>query len=91
MVMKFRGWLQLEVRCVYLATICHSCCTYESYKCVIIIFPPEKMTVFVGILSSACLSVYVSICVQNTNFCQSAGGGSKSHLVTAIVVIVKTS
>ena len=32
-----------------------------------------------------CLSVCVSVCVQNTSFCQSAGRGIKSHLVTALV------
>ena len=30
------------------------------------------------------LSVRLSICVQNTNFCQSAGGGIKSHLVVVL-------
>ena len=30
-------------------------------------------------------SVQVSVCVQNTSFCQSAGGVIKSHLVTALV------
>ena len=43
-----------------------------------------------GILDSACLSVctsiHVPICVQNTSFCQSAGRGIKSHLVTALVI-----
>ena len=29
-----------------------------------------------------CPSVSVSVCVQNTSFCQSAGGGIKSNLVT---------
>ena len=29
-----------------------------------------------------------SICVQNTSVCQSAGGGIKSHLVTALVFSV---
>ena len=36
-----------------------------------------------GILESACLSVCPS--VQNTTFCQSAGGGIKLHSVTALV------
>ena len=31
------------------------------------------------------LCIHVSICVQNTSFCQSAGRGIKSHLVTALV------
>ena len=30
--------------------------------------------------------VCVSVCVQNTRFCQSAGGGIKSHLVTALIL-----
>ena len=32
-----------------------------------------------------CPSVHVSVCVQNTTFCQSAGRSTKSHLVTALV------
>ena len=32
-----------------------------------------------------CGCVCVSVCVQNTNFCQDAGGGMKSHLVTALI------
>ena len=32
-----------------------------------------------------CPSICVSVCVQNTSFCQSACGGSKSHLVMALV------
>ena len=31
------------------------------------------------------LYVYVFVCVQNTGCCQSAGGGIKLHLVTALV------
>ena len=56
------------------------------------------MTAFGGILESACLSVRSCIrprvlpsvypCVQNTSFSQSAGGGIKSHLVTAVVDLV---
>ena len=38
---------------------------------------------YTGIL----LSVRVSVCVQNTSFCQSAGGGIKSHLVGWLVVL----
>ena len=48
------------------------------------------MKIFRGKLESACLSIHVSVCqsvcVQNTSVCQSAGGGIKSHLVTALVV-----
>ena len=33
-----------------------------------------------------CLSTYVSVCVPNTNFCQSTGGYVKSHLVTVLVI-----
>ena len=43
------------------------------------------MNVFRGKLESACLSVCLSVCVQNTSVCQSASGGIKSHLVTALV------
>ena len=47
------------------------------------------MNVFCVIQELACLSVLVSICVsvcvQNACFCQSAGGGIKSHLVTVVV------
>ena len=31
------------------------------------------------------LCVLVSVCVQNVSFCESAGGGIKSHLATALV------
>ena len=43
------------------------------------------MKVFRGKLESACLSVCLSVCVQNTSVCQSASGGIKSNLVTALV------
>ena len=51
------------------------------------------MKVFRGKLESACLfifgcvclSVCLSVCVQNTSVCQSASGGIKSHLVTALI------
>ena len=36
---------------------------------------------------SVCLSIHVSVFVQNTIFCQSAGGGIKSHSVTALVIV----
>ena len=39
-----------------------------------------------GIRLSVCPSVCVSICVQNTSVCQSAGGGTKLHLVTGLVI-----
>ena len=29
--------------------------------------------------------IYLSVCIQNTSFCQSAGGCNKSHLVIALV------
>ena len=49
---------------------------------------PSQNECFRGKLESACLcvrpSVCVFICVQNTNFCESAGGGIKSQLVTAL-------
>ena len=34
---------------------------------------------------SLCPYVCVSVCVQNTSFCQSAGGGISDSLVTALV------
>ena len=52
--------------------------------------------VFGDILESACLSVHlcvrpcylcVQLCVQNSKICQRAGGGIKSHLLTALVSI----
>ena len=43
------------------------------------------MKIFRGKLESACLSMCLSVCVQNTCVCQSASGGIKSHLVTALV------
>ena len=46
---------------------------------------------FGGILESVSLSVRVSVCVQNTTFCQSTGGGIKSNSVTALVVSVPQS
>ena len=51
-----------------------------------------KTNVFGGILESACLSnrvcVCVSVCVQNTTFCQGTGEGTKSHFVTVLVLKV---
>ena len=35
-------------------------------------------------VSSVHLCVHLSVCVQNTSFCRSAGGGITSHLVTAL-------
>ena len=50
---------------------------------------PRKTNVFGDLLESACLSVHpcvcVSVCVQDSSFCQSAGRGIKSHLVTALL------
>ena len=44
------------------------------------------------VLASICVSVHVfvcvSVCVQNTSFCQTAGRGIKSHLVTYLVLCV---
>ena len=40
---------------------------------------------FGGILESTCASIHASVCIQNTSFYQSADGGIKSHLVTALV------
>ena len=35
-----------------------------------------------------CPSVCLSVCVQNTSFCQSTGRGIKSHLVTVLDSLV---
>ena len=43
------------------------------------------MNPFGGILEAACLSVCVSICVQNTSVKMLGGGGIKSHSVTVLV------
>ena len=51
-------------------------------------FIPRKTNVFGGMLESACLSVGMSLYVQNTNFCQSAGRVTKSHSVTALIFLV---
>ena len=55
---------------------------------VIIISPQNErfwgIFVLQGILESASLSVHLSICVQNTSFCQSTSTGIESHLVTAL-------
>ena len=53
---------------------------------------PHRINVFRSILESHCPSVWSSVCLsmcwsvyKNTSFCQNAGGGIKSHLVTALV------
>ena len=55
-----------------------------SFRGMLVIPPQNK-----SILESACLSIHlslcVSVCIQNISFCQSAGGGIKSHLVTGLV------
>ena len=52
----------------------------------VIIIPPQNECFREGILESLCPSV----CVQNTftSFCNNAGGGIKSHLVTALVLFI---
>ena len=49
-----------------------------------------KKNVFEGIPESACLSIRlfirVSVCVQNSSFCQRGGMDIKSHLVTALIL-----
>ena len=47
---------------------------------------PHETNVFEDLLESACVAIRVSVCVQNTSFCQSAGGGISSHLVKAPVL-----
>ena len=52
---------------------------------VIFITPAKQMFSGVYWNQLVCLSICVSVCVQNTSFYQSAGGGMKSHLATALV------
>ena len=47
------------------------------------------MKVFWSILESACLSVHPRGQNKCTSFCHRAGGGIKSHLVTALVYSIK--
>ena len=42
---------------------------------------PVRLSVLLSIGPCIC----VSVCVQNSSFCESAGGGIKSHLLTALV------
>ena len=39
--------------------------------------------VCLAVCPPVCPCVHLSVCVQNTTFCQSTEGGFKSHLVTA--------
>ena len=48
----------------------------DALFCLILLYP-RKTNVFRGILESA-LSVHMSVCVQNTSFCE-RGRGIKSH------------
>ena len=45
----------------------------------------ESACLTVSMCLCVCLCVIVSICEQNDSSCQSAGGGIKPHLVTALV------
>ena len=58
------------------------------YSMVIELLSPTKQ-MFSGVYWNhpVCWSIHVSVCVQNTKFCQSASGGIKSDLVTVLVVI----
>ena len=47
--------------------------------------PAKRMFSGVYWNQPVCLSVSVSICLQNASFCQSAGGGITSHLVRALI------
>ena len=62
--------------------------SWENISCssqnMLIFLYPCNTNVFGGKLESACLS----ICVENTSFCQSSGEGIKSHLMTALVSFV---
>ena len=70
--------------------VCLLPCVRICQDCNYLYLYPHKTNDLWGILESACLSILpcvsVSAFVQNTNFCQSAGGGFKSHLVTALVL-----
>ena len=61
------------------------CCLFVSF------FTPLQKECFRGVYwnqlvcPSVCLPSGVSVCVQNTTFCQSTDEGIKSHLVTAQV------
>ena len=68
---------------------------YRASHCIKIIpsnyhTPVKRMFSGVYWNQPVCPSVYVSarvsVCVQNTTFCQSAGRGIKSHLVTALIL-----
>ena len=52
-------------------------------KCIAEIRAEKILNVFGGTQESACLSVCLSVCLSS--FCQDAGGGIRSHLVTALV------
>ena len=64
-------------------------CLGGFYK---LLYPAKQMFSGVYWNQTVCPSIRVSVCVQNTSFCQSAGGGIKSHLVTSLlssVIITK--
>ena len=54
----------------------------------VVLFYPRKTNVF-GVYwnQPVCPSVHVSICVQDTTLCQSAGRNIKYHLVTVLVYL----
>ena len=55
-----------------------------------VVFMPTAKQMHLGVHwnQPVCPSIRVSVCVKNTSFCQSAGGGIKSHLVTALVFMM---
>ena len=61
----------------------------QTSGCLVVYTPAKRMCSGVYWNQPVCSSVYVSVrvavCVQNTCFCQSASGGIKSHVVTALV------
>ena len=81
LVEPVNGERDIVVATVYIG-LCVRICPDQNFD----IYTPEY---FLDILESAYLSAClfrVSICVQNTTFCESAGGGIKSHSVTAVVI-----
>ena len=70
----------LSVSCVKTSTFYHISVITEG------ILHPRKVNVY-GVYwnQPICPSICVPVCIQNTSFCQSAGGGIKSHSVTALV------
>ena len=50
-----------------------------------VILESACLSIRLCVLPTVCPTIHVSVCVQNTSYCQSTGWGIKSHLVTALV------